>query len=322
MRFPIFMRCGRLTVNTPRCKAATLVAPALRWHKPTVNTAAPPTTIDPPHAEPRATAFPVIGALAQREVVRFFRQRNRVIAAVVTPLLFWLMLGLGLDRALVVPDATQPGEASGMASEGVGYLAYFFPGAVVLMVLFTAIFTTISVIEDRREGFLQSVLVSPAPRWAVVLGKALGGTAIAVMQALVMLLLGLLLFEVPGVLMLLAAVGVLLLIALGLTGLGLVFAWPMDSTAGYHAVMNLLLMPMWLLSGAIFPVGTAAGPVRWLMLANPLTYGQTLFSWLWTSGKTPLPPGGPWVSLVVVAAFAVLMMVLATRVASRVGKGR
>ncbi len=267
-------------------------------------------------AAPVTPATPAAVALAQREIVRFFRQRNRVVAAVVTPLVFWLMLGLGLDRALVVA-APADGNTS---AEGVGYLAYFFPGVVVLMVLFTAIFTTISVIEDRREGFLQAVLVSPAPRWAVVLGKAIGGTVIAGLQAVAMLVLGLLLFDAPGVASLLAAVGVLLLIALGLTGLGLTFAWPMDSTAGYHAVMNLLLMPMWLLSGAVFPT-TTAGPVRWVMLANPLTYGQTLFSWLWTSGATPLPPGGPWVSFAVVVVFAVFMLALATRVASRPGRG-
>lgn len=252
-----------------------------------------------------------VRALAEREVVRFFRQRNRVVAAVVTPLVFWLMLGLGLDRALVV------GGSGDTAADGVGYLAYFFPGVVVLMVLFTAIFTTISVIEDRREGFLQGVLVSPASRGAIVAGKALGGTVITLLQAAMMLGLGVALFGFPGVGGLLGSVAVLALMAVGLTGMGLAFAWPMDSTAGYHAVMNLLLMPMWLLSGAVFPVQTAAGPVRWLMLCNPLTYGQTLFTWWWTGGATALPPGGPWVSLAVTVVAAVTALAAATWVASR-----
>ena len=285
------------------------MAPRLGCNRP-VNTPA----LQPASAPAGSLAFPAIRALAGREVLRFFRQRNRVIAAVATPLIFWLMLGLGLDRTLVVPSATD-------GEPGLGYLAYFFPGVVVLMVLFTAIFTTISVIEDRREGFLQSVLVSPAPRAAIVAGKALGGTIIAGLQALAMLVLGLVLFSPPGVLNLVAAVGVLLLIALGLTGLGLCFAWPMDSTAGFHAVMNLLLMPMWLLSGAVFPVETAALPVRILMLLNPLTYGQTLFTWLWTSGQAPVPPGGVAVALVVVVGFAVAMLGITTRIASRPGKG-
>ncbi|MEM1026592.1 MAG: ABC transporter permease [Planctomycetota bacterium] len=251
-------------------------------------------------------------ALAEREIVRFFRQRNRVVAAVVTPLVFWLMLGLGLDRALVVRTGDDAASA-----EGVGYLAYFFPGVVVLMVLFTAIFTTISVIEDRREGFLQGVLVSPASRGAIVAGKALGGTVITLLQALFMLVLGVALFGLPGMGQLLGSLAVLALIAVGLTGMGLAFAWPMDSTAGYHAVMNLLLMPMWLLSGAVFPVETATGPVRWLMLANPLTYGQTLFTYWWTGGVTGLPPGGVWLSLGVTALAAMLALIAATRVALR-----
>lgn len=246
--------------------------------------------------------------------MRFFRQRNRVVAAVVTPLVFWLMLGLGLDRALVVGGGGV-GEAG--EQEGVGYLAYFFPGVVVLMVLFTAIFTTISVIEDRREGFLQGVLVSPASRGSIVAGKALGGTVITLLQALVMVALGVVLFGFPGFGALFGSLLVLGLIAVGLTGIGLAFAWPMDSTAGYHAVMNLLLMPMWLLSGAVFQAETATGPVKWLMLCNPLTYGQTLFTWWWTGGATAVPPGGPGVSLAVTAAAAGLALVAATRVASR-----
>ncbi len=279
-------------------------------------TAAPPAlNPQPASSEPVALAWSAAGSLAHREVVRFFRQRNRVFAAVATPLVFWLMLGLGLDRALVLP-------AGNNETEGLGYLAYFFPGVVVLMVLFTAIFTTISVIEDRREGFLQSVLVSPAPRVALVAGKAIGGTVITALQAVAMLLLGVVLFGVPGMWMPLASVGVLLMLALALTGVGLAFAWPMDSTAGYHAVMNLLLMPMWLLSGAVFPTDTAAMPVRVLMLLNPLTYGQTLFAWLWTGGQSPLPPGGPWVALTALVGFVLLALTAATWVAMRNGGGK
>ena len=89
--------------------------------------------------------------LWRREMVRFFRQRNRVVAAVATPLVFWLLLGFGLDRSFEVADVGQAGAGEGGGS--VGYLEYFYPGTVVLVLLFTAIFSTISVIEDRREGF-------------------------------------------------------------------------------------------------------------------------------------------------------------------------
>jgi ABC-2 type transport system permease protein len=218
--------------------------------------------------------LPVLAGLTlwQRELVRFFRQRNRVVGALGTPLVFWALLGFGLNETFRL------GPNGADAAGGVGYLAYFFPGMVLLMVLFTAIFSTISVIEDRREGFLQGVLVSPAPRLAIVLGKVLGGASIATAQGVVLLLLWPLVEQWPGMLTMLAAVGTLFVLAMGLTGLGLCIAWPMDSTAGFHAVMNLFLMPLWFLSGAVFPVATAPVWMRAVMQINPLTYGHAALS--------------------------------------------
>src|SRR5215217_5418622 len=118
-------------------------------------------------------------SLARRELVRFLRQRHRVIGALATPIVFWLLIGGGMGRSFKVEGL--PG--------GADYLRFFFPGTIVMILLFTAIFSTISVIEDRREGFLQSVLVAPVPRMAIVLGKVLGGTALAFGQGLVFLLL-------------------------------------------------------------------------------------------------------------------------------------
>ncbi len=294
-------------------------------------------------------------ALAWREIIRFFRQRNRVIGAVATPLVFWLMLGLGLNETVRIPApppevsaaTSVSGDASGGVSEGasggvsgdtsggMGYLRYFFPGMVVLMILFTAIFSTISVIEDRREGFLQGVLASPAPRWAIVLGKVLGGATIATLQGLVLLAIWAVAFDWPGIVNLLAAVGILFLLAVGLTALGLLIAWPMDSTAGFHAVMNLLLMPMWFLCGAVFPV-ESAGPLKWIMLANPLTYGHAAFAAALQGGAAipgtipgAIPGAIPGVSLVFAALTPTVALVIfavataaavwgATRLANRV----
>lgn len=207
--------------------------------------------------------------LWQREMVRFLRQRNRVIGAIATPLVFWLLLGSGLNRSFMAPNGAMDG-----ATQSVGYLEYFFPGTVVLVVLFTAIFSTISVIEDRREGFLQGVLVAPIPRLAIVLGKVLGGATLATGQGVLFLLVWPLVGEFPGVAWMLAAVAGLFLLGMALTALGLCIAWPMDSTAGYHAVMNLFLMPMWFLSGAVFPLNGAPTWMRAVMWCNPLTYGQ------------------------------------------------
>ena len=268
----------------------------------------------------RDVTWPAVSAIAWREVVRFFRQRNRVIGAVMTPVVFWVLLGLGLNETFRVnPTGTEVPEPG--AGE-LGYLEFFFPGMVILMVLFTAIFSTISVIEDRKEGFLQGVLASPAKRWAIVLGKVLGGAAIATAQGVVLLVIWCVFFDWPdlsGVVNLLAAVGVMFVVAVGLTGLGLCIAWPMDSTAGFHAVMNLLLMPMWFLCGAVFPVETA-GPMRYVMYANPLTYGNAAFGEALTGGRYPglgLPSG---VVVLLAIAGAVAAVAGATRLASRKGR--
>jgi ABC-2 type transport system permease protein len=208
-----------------------------------------------------------VGSLAWRELVRFFRQRTRIVGALGQPLIFWVLFGAGLQGSF-----TGPG--------GVSYQEYFFPGVAVMIVLFTAIFSTISIIEDRREGFLQGVLVAPVPRLAIVLGKLFGGTALAVMQTLLFLLIGPLLAVVglsPEISTGLTAANFLPVLAwltlLGftLTGLGYLIAWPMDSTHGFHAIMSVFLLPMWLLSGAVFPA--TEGWLSWVVRLNPLTYG-------------------------------------------------
>src|SRR6202012_894867 len=107
--------------------------------------------------------------------------RHCIIGALATPIVFWLLIGAGMGRSFHVDGL--PGGA------GISYLQYFFPGTVLMILLFTAIFSTISIIEDRREGFLQSVLVAPVPRMAIVLGKVLGGTVLAFGQGLIFLLL-------------------------------------------------------------------------------------------------------------------------------------
>lgn len=233
-----------------------------------------------------------------REVVRFLRDRTRVFGALGSPLVFWFLIGSGLGRSF-------HGGPS-MPLEG-GYLEYFYPGTLALIVLFTAIFSTISIIEDRQEGFLQGVLVAPVPRSAIVLGKILGGTTLAVGQSIVFLLLAplahvhLRLLELPSLLV------VLMVLSFGLTGLGFLIAWRLDSSQGFHAIMNLFLIPMWILSGALFPAGGAAGWVRLLMWLNPLTYGvsalRTVIYGHPFAGEPSLA-----VSLLVTTAFAVAML--------------
>ena len=259
-----------------------------------------PSTLRPPGVLTAAAA------LWQREMARFFRQRNRVVGALGTPIVFWLLLGSGLDRTFVVTN----GPASPDADAG-GYLAYLFPGALVMILLFTAIFSTITVIEDRREGFLQGVLAAPVSRLAIVLGKVLGAATIATLQGIVFLAIWPLVGDFPGWGDFAAAVAAIFVVAVGLAALGLCFAWPMESTTGFHAVMNLLLMPMWFLSGAMFPAATAPPWLAAIMVINPLTYGHALIASLLHGGGAPLGP------TIVTLATAAVTIALAVRIAQR-----
>jgi ABC-2 type transport system permease protein len=215
---------------------------------------------------PQATRVGLIGpvvSLLEREVVRFVRQRSRLLSALTQPLLLWLLLGAGFGASFTPPDAPA----------GASYLTWFFPGMIVLILLFTAIFSTISVIEDRNAGFLQGVLVAPVPRLAIVLGSVLGGTVLAVAQGMLVLLAAPLV-EIPlSVGALVLALVTLTATSLALTAIGFCMAWRMDSTQGFHMVMNLFLLPMWLLSGAFFPLEGTPTWLHLVMEVNPLTYG-------------------------------------------------
>jgi len=198
-----------------------------------------------------------------REVVRFYRQRSRVIGVIASPLLFWLVIGSGFGTSFRSGDA--PGQQH--------YLDYFYPGALIMIVLFTSIFTMMSVIEDRKEGFLLSVMVAPVPRSAIVLGKVLGGTTLSAIQGLIFLAFAPFVGVRMGIGDFLLVALVVFLVSFALTGLGFAIAWPMDSTQAFHAIINLFLIPLWLLSGALFPLSGASGWLRVIMRVNPLTYG-------------------------------------------------
>jgi len=198
-----------------------------------------------------------------REITRFRRQRSRWGSALVQPLLFWILLGGGFKASFRPVDTPA----------GTGYMAYFYPGVLTLVMLFTAIFATIAVVEDRREGFLQGVLVAPVTRTSIVLGQALGSTTLALLQGVLFLLLAPLAGITLRLTSIVLVVVVLFGIAFSMTNLGLIIAWRLRSTQGFHAIMNLLLMPLWLLSGAFFPMAGAPVWLEWVMRLNPLTYG-------------------------------------------------
>src|SRR5437868_6669287 len=197
-----------------------------------------------------------------REIVRFYRQPSRVVGVIASPILFWLVIGSGFGTSI----------RSGGAG-GENYLKYFFPGALIMIVLFTSIFTMMSVIEDRREGFLLSVLVAPISRTVIVLGKVLGGTTLASVQGLIFLAFAPLIGIHFTLLRFFAAVLCIFLVSFSLTALGFIVAWRLDSTQAFHAIINLFLIPLWMLSGSLFPVSGASRWIAIIMRANPLTYG-------------------------------------------------
>ncbi len=258
---------------------------------------------------PRPALVLPVWALFSREVRRFLRQRNRVIGSLGTPLVFWVLLGSGFGKMLRPP---------GLAEE-VDYIAYFFPGTVMLVVLFTAIFASISVIQDRTEGFLQCVLAAPVPRLAIVLGKVSGGTALGFAQGLLMLSLAPLAGLSLGVGDILAAAVAILLTALALSALGFLAAWRMDSVQGFHAVMMLVLMPMWLISGALFPAAGASPWLRAVMAVNPLAYGLTALRAALHPGQQQALLGltDPVTATAVVGIFALVALASSAWIVSR-----
>jgi len=260
---------------------------------------------------PRATAPRSVGValpaftLWWREIVRFYRQTGRVIGVLASPLVFWAVLGSGFGTSF----------RSGGGAGQQHYLDYSYPGILILIVLFTSIFTMMSVIEDRKEGFLLSVLVAPVPRTAIVLGKVLGGTTLAAMQGLIFLVFA----PFAGIhldpLQVLLVAVVVFLVSFSLTALGFAIAWPMDSSQAFHAIVNLFLIPLWLVSGALFPLSGASGWIRVIMRLNPLTYGvEALRGLLYPGVESTFPLSSAIATLLL---FSLVMFALALLLANR-----
>ena len=227
-----------------------------------------------------------------REVVRFYRQRTRVVGVIASPIVFWLVIGSGFGTSFRAGGAGQH------------YLDYFYPGALIMIVLFTSIFTMMSVIEDRKEGFLLSVLVAPVSRSAIVLGKVMGGTTLATVQGLIFLVFAPLVGVHIGFAGLLLVALTVFLVSFALTALGFAIAWPMDSSQAFHAIINLFLIPLWLLSGALFPLSGASGWLRALMWINPLTYGvEALRDLLYPASQGEFPLTASMATLVLFSLF-------------------
>jgi ABC-2 type transport system permease protein len=230
-------------------------------------------------------ALRVTYAIWLREVKLFIREPVRLVAMIGQPLLYLLLVGQGIASGLALKEAPS----------GVGYLLFIYPGILGMSVLFTSMFSAISIIWDREFGFLKEVLVSPAPRWAVAVGKVLGGATVVMMQSVILIALAPLAGVVPSVLMVVGLVLLCFLISVAITSLGVAIAARMRSMQGFQMVMNFLVMPMYFLSGAMFPTATAPPWMRPLMVLDPLTYGvAALRAVVWAeAGVGPVPSDLP-----------------------------
>ncbi|MEC4682425.1 MAG: ABC transporter permease [Nitrospirota bacterium] len=204
-----------------------------------------------------------------RDVIRLWRDRIRLVGSFIQPLLFLFILGGGLSPRL------------GSISQGVnggslGYQAFLFPGIVGMSVLFTASFAGVAIVWDREVGFLKEVLVAPLSRTAVVIGKILGGATNSVLQGGMILVLYPLFHLRPSSLQLVSAFFVMLLIGLTQTAVGILLGVRMTSSQGFMVLMNFIILPLFFLSGALYPLDRLP---HWLSIASrldPMTYGVDL----------------------------------------------
>jgi ABC-2 type transport system permease protein len=251
----------------------------------------------------------------RRELIRFRSDRLRAITSLVQPVLFLFVLGTGLSRL-----------ASGGMPAGVDFRTFIYPGVLAMSVLFTAIFSAASIVWDREFGFLREMLVAPVRRWAIVVGKCLGGATVATFQGIIFLALAGVAHVPYNPVLLLTLVGELLLLAFTLTAFGVMMAARIKQIQAFMALTQMFVMPLFFLSGALYPLNGLPSWLTVLTRIDPLTYivdpmRHAVFGHLPVSQQalTALSPGVTWdgwlvplgLSLAMVAAMGLVMLAIA-----------
>lgn len=211
---------------------------------------------------------PVGGAIGRgvyimwlRQMKRFLRSRTRIAASLAQPLLFLLTFGFGFSAVF-----SEAGRGS--------YMQFVAPGIIGMGIVFTAVFGGMEVIWDRQFGFLKETLVAPVPRIAIMLGRTLGGATVATIQGLLVFAMTLIVgFRPLNWLLVPAAIGVMVLMAIMFTALGTMVAIRLRDMQGFQLIMNFLVMPLFFLSGALFPLTGLPEALAWVVRLDPLTYG-------------------------------------------------
>ncbi len=207
------------------------------------------------------TDLRAVSIVWRRELIRFQHDRLRAITSLIQPLLFLLVLGTGLSSL-----------ARGSMPAGVNFKTFIYPGVLAMSVLFTAIFSAASIVWDREFGFLREMLVAPVSRASIVIGKCLGGATIATLQGIVMLALAGLAGVPYNPVLLLILVGEMLLLAFTLTAFGVMMAARITQFQAFMALTQMLVMPLFFLSGALYPLRGLPGWLSVLTRIDPLTY--------------------------------------------------
>jgi ABC-2 type transport system permease protein len=194
-----------------------------------------------------------------REMVKFTRARSRIVSSLAMPFVWLIILGFGFSSAVSIP--------------GLPYIGFLAPGIIGMIILFTSIFSGISVLYDRQFGFLKEILVAPVSRSSIVLGKTFGGATVAIINALIVLGISSAFGFIKIGIGTLLAIPFMVLIAVSFVSLGLIIASSMKSMEGFQMIMSFLVMPVFLLSGALFPLDNVPGAMRAISYLDPLSYG-------------------------------------------------
>jgi len=208
------------------------------------------------------SAIQVIYTLWLREMKWFVRGKSRLISSLIQPFLWLAIMGVGMSAAFPMQG-------------GASYLQFIVPGVIGMTLIFSSMMSGVSVLWDKQFGFMKEILVAPVSRTHVMLGKALGGMTVSMLQGTLLLLAAGLLVGVwpPSIIAFIQVLAFMALISLGFVSAGLAFASKIEDPIAFPVVMNFIIMPLFFLSGAFFPISTAPDWMRAIAHVNPLTYG-------------------------------------------------
>ncbi|MTI80859.1 MAG: ABC transporter [Firmicutes bacterium] len=213
-------------------------------------------------------------AIWQRDIIRFFRDRARLLGSFAMPFMFLILFGSGMSGAI----SSMMGGSNGAGPlADFDFVQFMFPGIIGMTVFNTAIFSALSVVQDKEFGYMREILVSPVSRVSIAIGKVLGGSTVAVFQGLMMFIFVPFIGVSISVLMVLKLIPVMFLVAFALSSLGLIIASSLKTAQGFQMVVQILVFPMLFLSGALFPLSGMPAWMNFLVKINPLTYSVDMF---------------------------------------------